>query len=61
VKPSKPLDANLAKHLRANEQIAGAEGHAGVNLSEGDKAALEAFLHTLTDEEFAGGAKQPTP
>jgi cytochrome c peroxidase len=40
---SPSLDPNLAKHPEA-----------GLGLSEADKAALVAFLKTLTDEEFVG-------
>jgi cytochrome c peroxidase len=50
VQPSPSLDPNLAKHLRANARIPGSEHHAGVNLSDEDKAALVAFLETLTDD-----------
>jgi cytochrome c peroxidase len=50
VQPSPGLDPNLAKHLKANAAIAGSEHHAGVNLSDADKAALIAFLETLSDE-----------
>ncbi len=42
VKPSSTLDPNLAKHLRNN----------GLGLTAEDKAALVAFLKTLTDESF---------
>jgi len=42
LKRSSTLDPNLAKHLR----------YEGLQLSEEDKAALVAFLRTLTDEEF---------
>ncbi len=41
VKPSATLDPNLAKHLPT-----------GLNLSESDRAALVAFLRTLTDTSF---------
>ena len=40
------LDPNLAKHPEA-----------GLELSDGDKAALVAFLRTLTDEPFIGNAE----
>ncbi|MCA1963135.1 MAG: cytochrome C peroxidase [Prosthecobacter sp.] len=43
VKPSATLDPNLAKHLR----------HGGLGLTVDEKAALVAFLKTLTDESFA--------
>ncbi len=42
VKRSPTLDPNLAKHPDA-----------GLNLSKEDRQALVAFLHTLTDENFA--------
>lgn len=42
LKRSATLDPNLAKHLRYN----------GLHLSKADKAALIAFLKTLTDEAF---------
>ena len=41
---SRTLDPNLAKHPQG-----------GLGLSEADKAALVAFLKTLTDEKFTGG------
>ena len=41
---SATLDPNLAKHLR----------YGGLQLTEDEKAALGAFLKTLTDEEFVG-------
>jgi cytochrome c peroxidase len=40
---SHTLDPNLAKHPES-----------GLGLSEADKAALVAFLKTLTDEQFVG-------
>ena len=42
VKPSATLDPNLAKHPGG-----------GIPLSAEDKAALIAFLRTLTDPKFA--------
>jgi cytochrome c peroxidase len=42
LKRSSTLDPNLAKHLRYN----------GLQLTLEDKAALVAFLKTLTDEKF---------
>jgi hypothetical protein len=48
LKRSSTLDPNLAKHLRYN----------GLQLTKEDKAALVAFLKTLTDEGFGKtGAK----
>lgn len=44
VKPSQTLDPNLAKHLRNN----------GLGLTAEDKAALVAFLKTLTHDSFGG-------
>lgn len=43
IKPSSTLDPNLAKHMR----------YKGLGLNSEEKAALLAFLKTLTDEAFA--------
>lgn len=43
IRPSASLDPNLAKQLR----------HGGLGLSKDDKAALVAFLKSLTDDAFA--------
>ncbi len=48
VQRSQTLDPNLAKHPAK-----------GLQLSREDKAALVAFLHTLTDPTFAGTAPAP--
>jgi cytochrome c peroxidase len=47
IKRSPNLDPNLAKHLRSQ----------GLRLSAEDRAALLAFLHSLTDQAFVRGDK----
>ncbi|HAV60906.1 MAG TPA: cytochrome C peroxidase [Verrucomicrobiales bacterium] len=48
VRPSPTLDPNLAKHLPG-----------GLKLKDADRAALVAFLKTLTDRDFGQGAVNP--